>query len=122
MKKKVMFMAAIILMSVFITGFRTKAAEKQDFYAIVKNGVESDIDEMKEEDSGYTVLSVKSQECVTERVCTYDVKFIDGDEQYRLWIYLNGDLDEARAVLYDSYGDVEDYSYMTLEEASQDYM
>lgn len=122
MKKKVMFMALVVLMSVFITGFRSKAAEKQDFYTIVKNGVESDIEEMKGEDSGYTVLSVKSQECVTERVCTYDVKFIDGDEQYRLWIYLNGDLDEARAVLYDSYGDVEDYSYMTLEEASQDYM
>lgn len=122
MKKKVMFMAAIILMSLFITGFRSKAAERTDFYKVVKDGVESDIESMKEDGSGYTVLSVKSQECVTERVCTYDVKFIDGDEQYRLWIYLNGDLDEARAVLYDSYGDVEDYSYMTLEEAAQDYM
>lgn len=122
MKKKVMFMALVILMNVFITGFRSKAAERTDFYKVIKDGVESDIDEMKEEDSGYTVLSVKSQECVTERVCTYDVKFIDNGEQYRLWIYLNGDLDEARAVLYDEYNEVEDYSYMTLEEASQDYM
>lgn len=122
MRKKVMFVMAMFVMSLFITGFRAAAAEKQDFYTIVKNGVESDIDSMKEDGSGYTVLSVKSQECVTERVCTYDVKFIDGDEQYRLWIYLNGDLDEARAVLYDEYNEVEDYSYMTLEEASQDYM
>ena len=122
MKKKVMFVMAMFVMSLFITGFKASAAERTDFYNVVKNGVESDIDSMKEDGSGYTVLSVKSQECVTERVCTYDVKFIDGDEQYRLWIYLNGDLDEARAVLYDSYGDVEDYSYMTLEEAAQDYM
>lgn len=122
MKKRIMFMALVVLMSVFITGFRSKAAERTDFYTIVKNGVESDIDEMKEEDSGYTVLSVKSQECVTEKVYTVEVRFVSDGEQYRLWIYLDKYQDEAIAILYDGDGEVEDQSRMSLTEAAQDYM
>ena len=122
MKKKVMFMALVVLMSVFITGFRSKAAERTDFYTIVKNGVESDIETMKEDGSGYTVLSVKSQECVSEKVCTFDVFFVSDGEQYRLWIYLDKYQDEAIAILYTADGEVDDQSHMTLEEAAQDYM
>lgn len=121
MKKRVMFMALVVLMSVIITGLRSKAAEKQDFYTIVKNGVESDVESM-EEDEGYTVLSVKSQECVTEKVYTIEVRFVSDGEQYRLWVYLDKYQDEAIAILYDGDGEVEDQSRMSLTEAARDYM
>lgn len=122
MKKKVTFLAAIVLMSIFMVGFRSKAAETVDYYEVVKDGVWEDIQLMEEEEDTYTVLSVKFEEQASEKVCAFDVDFISEEEQYRLWIYLDKGQDEAIAILYTSDGEVHDRSHMSLTEAAKDYM
>ena len=119
--KKFMLMVTVIAMSLFITGFKASAAEKEDFYTIVKNGVEEDIDHM-EENEMYDVQSVKTNEYCSERVYVAEVRFVSDGTQYRLWVYLDEYQDEAIAILYNGDNEVEDQSHLTLRAAASDYI
>ena len=117
--KRFMILAMVLVMSLFITGFRAAAAETEDIYTIVKDGVNNDIKSMGESED-YTVLSVKSFECVSEKTYTTEVKFFSNGEEYRLWIYLDKYQDEAIAILYCG-DEIDDQSHMSLTEAADDY-
>ena len=119
MRKKVMFVAAMFVMSLFIMGFKSKAAEVTDDYTIVKNGVDEDIANMEED--GYILVSVDRKEVPSEKVVMWTIKAIDDDELQTGWIYVNGESQEVYAILYDEDNYVIDSSVMNLSEAADLY-
>lgn len=116
--KKMIIMVVMMLVMV-MGGMPVHAAETQDNYRKVINGIEADLAE--EQDGDDTIISVKRQEYPTERVMMYEIVGTSDGEVIKVFIYINGESQEVYAISYDSDGYVLDSEVMNLADAAELY-
>ena len=115
--KKMIIMVVMMLVMV-MGGMPVHAAETQDDYRKVINGIEADIAE--EEDEG-KIISVERKEFPSEKVMMYEIYVECDGEIVKEFIYINGESQEVYALLYDSDNYMIDSRVMNLAEAAETY-
>ena len=118
--KKLMIMVTMVL--TLVMGMPVMAAETSN-YDRVRDGLGMEIIALKyEEDDDIEVTSVNIEEDAAEQVATYTIVYTQGETEYKIWTYINGETDECIAVGYNVTEDeIESYEFTTLTQAAELY-